>query len=144
LKLTHAIRKICRQALAHRALLVLSASLFVAPHAVGAGPSPANQARGGIAGSLCGEAGQDRGACLREEAAARAEMKKGTLESSGDNGAYERNALARCASLPAADRADCERRMREGAASGSVTGGGIYRELVTPVPAAGSPPAQDR
>ena len=51
-------------------------------------------------------------------------------------GQYERNLLARCSSLPAPDRQDCERRMRgEGTVTGSVQGGGVYRELITVVPA---------
>jgi hypothetical protein len=62
-----------------------------------------------------------------------------------DPGQYLRNALRRCAGLPADDRSDCEARMRGGGTtSGSVDGGGIYRELVTreigaPVTAAPTP-----
>lgn len=124
--------------LSHCALFALGISLLAATNAFGAGPSAAGQARGGTPGSACGEANQDRGACLREEAAAREEMKKGKLESSGDSGEYTRNALARCGALPAADRTDCERRVRgDGKTSGSVAGGGVYRELVTPMPADG-------
>lgn len=49
-----------------------------------------------------------------------------------DPGRYERNALERCKPLPEPDRHDCVQRMRGlGATSGSVAGGGIYRELVT-------------
>ena len=49
---------------------------------------------------------------------------------------YEQNRLARCDRLPAGDREDCVRRMHgEGTVSGSVEGGGIYRELRTTVPA---------
>jgi hypothetical protein len=122
-------------------LFALSALIFAASDAFGAGPSSAARTGGATAGSACGEANQDRGSCLREEAAARAEMKQGKRDSSGDSGAfYQQNALARCGALPAADRADCERRVRgEGTTSGNVSGGGIYRELVTPVPAEGNP-----
>ena len=43
-----------------------------------------------------------------------------------------RNALRRCESLAGADRQDCVARMQgQGSTSGSVDGGGIYRELVT-------------
>lgn len=84
-----------------------------------------------------GRSSQDRTTCLREAAAARAAARQGQL---GDaTGTYEKNAMARCQALPAADRGACERRMRgEGVTSGSVAGGGIYRELVIPdVPAQG-------
>jgi hypothetical protein len=119
--------------LSHCALFALGIAVLAAPDAFGAGPSPA---RAAPTGSACAEASQDRSACLREEAAARAELKKGTLDAAGNSGSYEINALARCGALPAADRGDCERRVRgEGTTSGSVPGGGVYRELVTPVPA---------
>ena len=85
------------------------------------------------------QTGEDQAACLREAAAARAEAKRGRLDE-GQAEAYEQNKLARCGYLPAADRADCERRMRgEGTTSGSVAGGGIYRELRTIVPATDEP-----
>ncbi len=78
---------------------------------------------------------QDQAACLREAAAARQEARRGRLDE-GQPAEYEKNRLARCSYLPVADRADCERRMRgEGTTSGSVAGGGIYRELRTLVPA---------
>ena len=77
---------------------------------------------------------EDRAACLKEAGAARQAARRGELE---DNpGIYETNRLARCVYLPKGDREDCERRMRgEGTTSGSVEGGGIYRELRTQVPA---------
>jgi hypothetical protein len=75
----------------------------------------------------------DQAACLREAAAARQEAKRGQLESQAE---YEKNRFMRCNYLPAGDREDCERRMRgEGTVSGSVEGGGIYRELRSTVPA---------
>jgi hypothetical protein len=46
--------------------------------------------------------------------------------------------MERCKLQPAADQADCEARVRGGAGSssgGSVMGGGVIRETVTPVPA---------
>ena len=74
----------------------------------------------------------ERRACLREVGAARAEAKRNGLADSGD---YQKNLTARCNYLPSSDREDCERRMRgEGTVSGSVEGGGIYRELRTIVP----------
>ena len=65
------------------------------------------------------------------------------------------NALMRCRPLAGPDRADCMARMQgQGTTSGSVSSGGIYRELVTrevgvapqapaqaPAPAAAKPPA---
>ena len=63
-----------------------------------------------------------------------------------DPAQYTRNALQRCDSLKGDDRTDCWARIRgQGIATGSVEGGGIYRELVTrevgPVPAAAALPA---
>jgi hypothetical protein len=47
--------------------------------------------------------------------------------------AFEQNAQKRCQALPDDDRRACLARMRgHGSTSGSVSGGGIYRELVTP------------
>jgi len=72
---------------------------------------------------------------LREEGAARQEAKRGKL---GDPSTeFEQNKLARCALHRSAEDKDlCERRMRgEGTTTGSVEGGGIYRELRTIVPA---------
>jgi hypothetical protein len=78
---------------------------------------------------------EDRTACLREAGAARQAARRGQLDE-GANGAYETNRLARCAYLPAGDRELCERRMKgEGSISGSVEGGGLYRELTVTVPA---------
>jgi hypothetical protein len=77
--------------------------------------------------------GDERKTCLREVGAARVEAKRGGLS---DSAGYEKNLTARCNYLPAGDREDCMRRMRgEGTVTGSVEGGGIYRELRTIVPA---------
>lgn len=49
-----------------------------------------------------------------------------------DPGQYLRNALTRCERLSGDDRQDCVSRIGgKGTTSGSVEGGGIYRELVT-------------
>ena len=70
---------------------------------------------------------------MREAGAAQQESQRGNLRDSGD---YQANASQRCTALPAAEKADCERRAKgEGSVSGSVGGGGVVRELVTPVPA---------
>ncbi|TAK82501.1 MAG: hypothetical protein EPO20_20740 [Betaproteobacteria bacterium] len=83
---------------------------------------------------MSGPPDEDRAACLKEAGAALQAAKRGELQ---DNpGVYETNRLARCAYLPKGEREDCERRMQgEGTTSGSVEGGGIYRELRTQVPA---------
>ncbi|SMP54920.1 hypothetical protein [Noviherbaspirillum suwonense] len=81
-----------------------------------------------------GKTNQDRETCLREAGAAKQESQRGNLRDTGD---YSSNASKRCATLPADQKADCERRsMGEGSVSGSVGSGGVVRELVTPVPAA--------
>jgi hypothetical protein len=80
-----------------------------------------------------GNTNQDRATCLREAGAARQESQRGNLRDSAD---YGSNASKRCDTLPADQKADCERRsMGEGSVSGSVGSGGVVRELVTPVPA---------
>ena len=89
------------------------------------------------AACLDGRTNQDRNTCLREAGAAFQESKRGRL---GDNEAdFERNRLLRCDQQPAEDRPACLRRMNgEGFTSGSVEGGGIYRELTVPVAAPGT------
>lgn len=73
---------------------------------------------------------RDRAACLRDAAAAYAEARRGALES-GD-GAFERNAVQRCEALQGDNREDCVARIRgQGTTSGSVEGGGLYREFRT-------------
>ena len=83
---------------------------------------------------------QDLDSCLKEAGAARAEARHGLLD---DGPAlYQQNALRRCDSLPSDLRLDCQARMQgQGLASGSVDGGGIYRELQTTIPA---PPPEAR
>lgn len=74
---------------------------------------------------------QDRATCLREAAAARGEARRGNLT---DSTSYEENALARCNTLPPSDRQDCAKRVQgQGVVSGSVEGGGLYRETTTTV-----------
>lgn len=109
--------------------LSLAASLLALP--VGA------QAQSAEALAKCDGVQQDKAACLREAGAARQEAGRGGL-TSGTPASQDANALARCQQLPTAEQADCEARMRGGAgssSSGSVMGGGVIRETVTPVPA---------
>jgi hypothetical protein len=80
---------------------------------------------------ISGQSYQDRATCLKEAGAALQEAKRGRL---GDDqsSAYEQNRLLRCDRHTGGDREDCLRRMRgEGTVSGSVEGGGVYRELRT-------------
>jgi hypothetical protein len=86
------------------------------------------------AACIAGQTNQDRATCLKEAGAALSAAKRGNLVE-GQN-TYEQNRMLRCDRLAGADRDDCLRRMRgEGTVSGSVEGGGIYRELRTTVPA---------
>jgi uncharacterized protein HemX len=81
-----------------------------------------------------GQSNQDRATCLREAGAALGEAKRGHL--ADGQSSYEQNQTLRCDRLKGGDREDCLRRMHgEGSVSGSVEGGGIYRELRTTVPA---------
>ena len=82
---------------------------------------------------LSGQSHQDRATCLREAGAALQEARRNRLES-GDGASFEANATARCNAQPASDRADCVQRIRgAGSTRGSVEGGGLIREAVTPV-----------
>lgn len=86
--------------------------------------------------AACDGVQQDRAACLREAGAARQEAARNGLTSASP-GRYDDNAMARCREQPAADRADCEARLKGGARTsteGSVMGGGVIRETVTPLP----------
>lgn len=75
-------------------------------------------------------AGDERQSCLREIGAAAQEARRGGLTSPSE-AEYEKNRLARCqVHKTADDRVLCERLMKEGTVSGSVEGGGIYRELI--------------
>jgi hypothetical protein len=72
----------------------------------------------------------DRDECLSEASTARSMAMPSVVDP--DPGRYARNALKRCEPLPDADRRDCIARMQgQGTTTGTVTGGGIYRELVT-------------
>jgi len=114
-----------------------AAALLVAGMATAAGGSQSEaQARYQQERAACisGKSNQDQATCLREAGAALKEAKRGGLADS--QSAYEKNQLARCDRLAGGDRDDCLRRMKgEGTVSGSVEGGGIYRELRTTIPA---------
>jgi hypothetical protein len=88
--------------------------------------------------AVCDGIQQDRAACLREAGAAREAARRGGLTSASPM-TYEQNALARCGlQRTVDDRAACEARMRgtgRTAIEGSVMGGGLIRETVTPISA---------
>jgi hypothetical protein len=114
----------------------LGAMLFAGMAAAAGGSLADAQARYREDRAACtsGQSYQDRRTCLREAAAALAEAKRGRL--ADRDSSYERNQLLRCDRLSGEDRDDCVRRMRgEGTVSGSVEGGGVYRELRRTVPA---------
>lgn len=126
------------------------ASFFIAASLLAGLPAwaqaPAAAPAAAAEAARCDGVQQDKAACQREAGAARQEAARGGLTSGGLSG-NQANALARCQQLPAADRADCEVRVRGGegsSSSGSVMGGGVIRETVTPVPAPAeaAPPAK--
>jgi hypothetical protein len=112
-------------------------ALLLAGMAAAAGGNPSEaQARyqQDRAACMSVQSKEDRATCLREAGAALQEAKRGQI--GGGQTSYEQNQLLRCDRLTAGEREDCLRRMRgEGTVSGSVEGGGIYRELRTTVPA---------
>jgi hypothetical protein len=123
------MNKIIRSSLA----LMLATSSLAAPSLTGAQSADTYLRER----SVCDGVLQDRSACLREAGAARYEAQRGGLTSAPPT-SYEQNALARCALQPPAERSACEARMRgTGTTSveGSVLGGGLIRETVTPIPA---------
>jgi predicted dienelactone hydrolase len=113
-----------------RALVLVALSTSFAATTVMADSAAETDARQQRATCNSGQSNQDRATCLREAGAAQAESRKGNL-SSGENN--RQNAVQRCNALPADDRDACLRRMEgEGTTTGSVSGGGILREVVTP------------
>lgn len=73
--------------------------------------------------------------CRQEAGAALSESRRNRLVTGNADTAA--NAAARCARLPSVQRADCERLMSDSSAveHGSVSGGGVLRELTITVPA---------
>ena len=85
--------------------------------------------------AVCDHIQQDRASCIREAGAARQAASQGQLTAAPD---YTQNALARCQPQPPSERLACEQRVLgtgETAIQGSVLGGGVIRETVTPLPA---------
>jgi hypothetical protein len=82
---------------------------------------------------LSGQSQEDRATCLKEAGAAYQEARNGRLDNSQANN-FTQNATQRCNAQPASDREACVQRIvGTGSAQGSVNGGGILREVATPV-----------
>lgn len=114
--------------------LVLMATAMTAGSAFAAGNavSAESQSRYQRDVAVCESAppGTDKAACVREAGAVREGNRSVELKSDPAN--YASNALKRCEPLPDADRAACVARIEgEGTSRGSVSGGGIFRELTT-------------
>ena len=78
-------------------------------------------------------ASEDLKTCRLEARNALAEAKQHTLDTA-PAAAFQSNQMQRCNAHTGEDRAACEARMRgEGRTEGSVTEGGILREIVRPV-----------
>ena len=96
------------------------------------GVDPAARARYEQERNRCmsGQSGQDMKTCMREAGAALQAARQGQLDDR--DARYTRNALERCKPLPSDEAKDCrDRVMGQGTVSGSVKGGGLYREKVT-------------
>jgi hypothetical protein len=84
-----------------------------------------------------GRTGEDLATCLKEARNAQADRKRGVLDNSTVQ--FQANARARCNALGGEDKAACEARMMGyGTVSGSVSSGGLLREVETVV----MPPGQ--
>ena len=125
----------------HRLTLgaILAATLGATTGAWAQAAAPGTDARMHSEMASCDGVRQDKAACLREAGAARQAARHNGLTTDGTAGNHT-NAMARCDLQPMADRADCEARMKGAAGSttttsGSVMGGGVIRETVTPLPA---------
>ena len=112
------------------AVLVLGSMLVCTSAVAAATPEEVARYQQERAARTSGQSNQDRATCLREASAAFAQAKQHGLDDSTAQHAL--NATKRCERLPDADRRDCIARIQgQGTTSGSVAGGGIYRELVT-------------
>lgn len=80
---------------------------------------------------LSGKSSQVLDSCTKEAKAALAERPDSTATVSPEQ--LKRNSMTRCEALTGEERTACVARMRgEGTISGSMPGGGVLRELVTP------------
>ncbi|MEH3085406.1 MAG: hypothetical protein PGN26_02435 [Xylophilus ampelinus] len=115
---------------------LLGATLVLAadPGASSAGPDARATYQSERARCEAGRSGQDLATCLREAGAAQDENRRGNLARQ-DPAREQANRASRCDAQPAANRAECEKRLSRGTVEGSVQGGGILREVETTVPA---------
>lgn len=75
----------------------------------------------------------DQKVCMQDAAAAYGQLRRSGLASTG-NPDYASNAVQRCAALPANDREACTLRIQgQGTVQGSVSGGGLFRQIELPV-----------
>lgn len=90
-----------------------------------------------------GRNGPEYQSCMREAYAVLGDRPSSAAPTNAEQ--LQRNAQVRCDALQGDDHAACVARMRgEGTISGSVAGGGVLRELVTPDTAAISAPPADQ
>jgi len=74
----------------------------------------------------------DLDTCMKEARNTFAEFKRGRMKEAAQSSEFEKNALLRCEVHQGDDKTACIARIRgEGRTEGSVSGGGILRELVT-------------
>ena len=119
LHLSHSMRVLCMGAVA-----------WSCTPALAAGDAAAARYQRERAVCTSGQSNQERATCLREASAAYAQMRKGGMQD--HDMAFEQNAQRRCQALRSSSGRACLARMQgHGSSSGSVSGGGIYRELVT-------------
>jgi hypothetical protein len=82
---------------------------------------------------LSGMSHQDKATCLKEAGAALQAARRNRLET-GSHASFQVNATARCNAQPADDRDTCVQRITgSGSTQGSVEGGGLLRQVETPV-----------
>lgn len=115
------------------AALVLAATLACTAAVAAGADKSAAQAEGLKYRQACmaGQTHQDRATCLKEANNYLADLKSnpGKFQNGSSTAA---NAKARCEPLSGSEQAACMARLSgQGTVSGSVEGGGIYRELVT-------------
>ena len=119
------------------AFMMLSLGLLLPLAGLGSNAAAVEANETTAARQKCDGVSQDRAACLREIGAAKQERRTDGLSDPAPK-EQQQNATARCAEQPAVAQADCQARMKDGSSTkseGSVSGGGIIRETVTPASA---------
>jgi hypothetical protein len=120
-------------------LLLFSATVVAAQ---GSGPTPQETGdpyQRDVQACRAGSSGQDLATCLKEARHARAARLRGDLDT--DTSSLQANRVRRCAVFDGEERAACLARMAgRGTTSGSVSGGGLLREVETVVLPADSGP----